>query len=466
MALMPGIASAEVMALLDARCANEVRNQDIEAWRERLIGWREVDDAWLVGAGRLSNLPSAAKLSWLLVRDPYDPAARSLGLSIRGQKSAAKEMVLELPEDRICARLLRDPFESITAEPSSLKSASPPRSNLIFDGSGTKLFTRGAGKEIIAFPIPNSPSAGAGKPKHYFSRKGRYMESVGRFGRAIAGITGSDGLIEIEYLRRPGHFPPAGYYACLGEETRFATVSDGKLRPCFSLSVEETQVLAIDGTDSLFRVRAEQQASKVGGKYEVGPARVEGYDVWGAAYRIASEVLAIAPVGSRVAYVGRRLPGKEWSIGSIALDASYAELPFAGAPAGAFFGAGGPLSMGRFGLVAVGQDSQHWWVLSAEGTSAVELPNGWEAIGVSRFSGEKTTRRSPALVALGQDKRTVSLVGKDSWETLFRARSAIKHITVSGTAPYVAYLNVDGEIVVYGIAQRAALCRFTGVDAV
>jgi len=465
MALMPGIASAEVITLLDARCANEVRNQDIEAWRERSIGLQDLDDVWLVGAARLASLPEARELSWLLARDLYDPAARRLGLSIRGHKSAAKDMVLDLPEDRISARLLRDPFESITAEPRLLKPAQAPRSNLVFDAGGTKLFARGALKEIIAFPIPNSPSAGTGKPKHYLSRKGRYIDSVGRLGRAIAGITGWGRLIEIEYLRKPGHFPPAGYYACLGEQTSFATVSDGRLRPCFALSTEETQLLAIDGTDSLFRVRAEHQASRVGGKYEVGPARVDDQYVWGAAYKIASDVLAIAPVGSRIAYVGRRLPDREWSIGSIALDASHFELPFSGDPVGAFFGLGGSLAMGQLGLVAIGQDAQHWWILSANGTSAIELPNGWEAIGVTRFSGERTFRRAPALVALGQDGRTVSLVGKDSWETAFRTRAPIRHITVSGTVPCIAYSTAEAELVVYSITHRAALCRFTGVDA-
>jgi len=303
----------------------------------------------------------------------------------------------------------------MSAEPRLFKSAHALRSNLVFDGSGTKLFGRGTGKEIVAFPIPNSPSAVTGKPKHYFSRKGRYIDSIGRFGRAIAGVTGWDRLIEIEYLRKPGHFPPAGYYCCLGEQTSFATASDGRLRPCFSLSSEETQVLAIDGTDSLFRVRAELSAkSLVGIKYEVGPARVDGKDVWGAAYKIASDVLAIAPVGGRVAYVGRRLPGGEWTIGSVGLDSCHAELPFSEDPVGAFFGRGGPLSMWRYGLVAVGQDVQHWWVLSAQGTVPIELPNGWEAVGVARFSGERTAGRGPALVALGQNNRTVSLLGKDS----------------------------------------------------
>jgi hypothetical protein len=465
MTLLPGVESAEVMTLLDARCAEEARDRDIEAWRERLIDWRDLDDVWLIGAARLANLPAARELSWLLVRDAYDPRARSLGLSIRGSKSVVRQMALDLPDDRICARLLRDPFESTTAAPRLLKSAHAPRSNLVFDGSGTKLFARGTGKEIIAFPIPNSPAAGTGNPRHYFSRKGRFIDSVGRLGRGIAGITGCDRLVEIEYLRGPGHFPPAGYYACLGEQTSFATVSDGRLRPSFSFSSDETHVLAIDGTDSLFRLRAEQQASRVGAKFQVGPARVDGKDVWGAAYKVASDVLAVTPVGSRIAYVGRRHPGREWIIGSIALDASYAELPFSGDPVGAFFGAGGPLAMGRFGLVAVGQDAQHWWILSANGTSAIELPNGWEAIGLARFSVDKAARRGPAVVALGQDDRTVSLVGKESWETAFRARAPIRHITVSGAAPYIAYLTADAELVVYSITHRAALCRFTGVDA-
>ena len=122
--------------------------------------------------------------------------------------------------------------------------------------------------------------------------------------------------------------------------------------------------------------------------------------------------------------------------------------------------------MGRFGLVAVGQDAQHWWILSANGTSAIELPNGWEAIGLARFSVDKAARRGPAVVALGQDDRTVSLVGKESWETAFRARAPIRHITVSGAAPYIAYLTADAELVVYSITHRAALCRFTGVAAV
>src|SRR5262249_48889167 len=181
MRVMPGVSNAEVMTLLGARCVEEASDLDFDEWRERLADWQELDDVWLVGAARLSNLPAARELSWLLGRGIYEPAARALGISIRGQTSGAREMVLELPEDRVCARLLRDPFESATAEPVSVKRADSPRSNLLFDGGGTKLFARGTGKEVVAFPIPNSPRAGTGYPKHYLSRKGRFIDSIGRF---------------------------------------------------------------------------------------------------------------------------------------------------------------------------------------------------------------------------------------------------------------------------------------------
>jgi len=71
---------------------------------------------------------------------------------------------------------------------------------------------------------------------------------------------------------------------------------------------------------------------------------------------------------------------------------------------------------------------------------------------------------SPGLVVLEDDKRTISLLGRNWSHVLPRAASEIEHVSVSPAAPHIAYSTVQGEVVVYSVEHEALLLNLAPVD--
>ncbi len=160
---------ASVLRLLQARTPHEASDAQISAWHLRFQARREVDDVWFVGPSRLASVRGMRGAAFLQVWDVLDPEARRVAIRIRrgpvpGNPAALPTVTLELPEQAVCARLLRDPFSVAAAAPDRLASRLVPASDLLFSSNGSKLFARAAGGGVVAFPVPNSPRSPAGAP--------------------------------------------------------------------------------------------------------------------------------------------------------------------------------------------------------------------------------------------------------------------------------------------------------------
>lgn len=451
--IFPGVSTAEVMHLLDARDAREASQDDISAWRAKVADWRELDDLWLIGGARLAKFEAHRGLSRVTVEDVFEPENHRLQLTVQGLSQAPRSILLELPEGRACSRLLRDPFEEATAAPQLVKDSLTPASNLVFASNGGYLFARSANGDIISFQVPNSPRASVGKPKLFRPRDGKTVAAIGRMGKAQALITAHENLVSFQYVNKRSAVIEEGKYKSIYEKIDFAPPDpDSLLQPCYRLLLEpyrKSEVLAVDARGSLFHLRQSNNSEK----------REPG--VVGSAWLVASQVLAVAPVYSRIVYIGCDNVKSKWRIVSMNDDTFYLDLPFSETPAKAFFGYGAMLTHQTFGFLAVEKDPYTWVIIGAQGESYHPRPEGTRVVGVSFITPQESRRKiEPALLLLEEDRRTLTLRGITQSQRFHTAPAPIRHIATNATTPSVAYSTIEGEVVVYSMLAKTRLCNF------
>ena len=438
---------SNIESLLAARSHSEVSDEQITAWEKQLSSWSGFDDVWLIGGKRLSGIQTAKRSSRLYVEDVLDPDKRELKLSSSSASGQLCQVVFELPNNETSTRILRDPFSAAVPEIQKAPGSTYTGSALLFDMTGTKLFTRTAKWGVTAFDIPNSPRAGFGPPKPYHTRAWRSVCAVGRVGRAIALISPEDRFVHLEYCRQGQTKLPPGNYTGYNSQTFFASCADdGPLMPFFALP-RKGEAAALDGAGSLFRFSPLKGEAK-----SIGSKRVSG-----TVHLMATDVLAVNMLGAQLVYVGNEWPDNQFRIVSIGTNTSRKQ-PLEGRALRAFIGAPSTLSHPAFGVIALEQTRFEWLVMSVSGQTVLVKPSGAKVIGVLV---DEQTGAEPGLLALEDDQQTVTLNGRNWRKEILRAHARIEHITVCQRWPLIAYSTVDGEIIIYSVRHGWGFCRYS-----
>jgi hypothetical protein len=459
--LFQEVNETNLLRLLQARTPHEATDAQIAAWNARLHGWKELDDFWIVGPPRLSGVPSTRGASLLQVWDVLDPDARRVAVRVRRGTPTGfhtpSEISLELPDNTVCARLLRDPFSVGAPAPHRLEPRLAPASDLLFAASPSKLFARAAGGGVAGYPVPNSPRAEAGAPRLYDPWPGRTADAVGFAGKQIVlAACQADGSIALHYAHKRGEGSPGGVYApgpsaAIGDEPFRPGEPEAPLLP-FVRTGGHSYLLDAAGT--LFRLSDPPGRSFA---------------------RVASRVSAIAAVAAHLVLVEAASPagparlailtGMGTGMGTAGTGgtepaaapalATAHPLPDAADGAPAFFGFGGRVAHPEHGLVAVGNRDGSWSVLSLRGHLLLSPFAGTRVMGVAA----DPQRHEPGLVIVEEDGRTLALAGLSWTRRLPPASAEIRHAAASSTAPYVAWTTIHGEVVVYSLAHDAVLFR-------
>lgn len=436
--------ASTVSALLTARSNCEVSDREITEWEKQLESLSGLDDVWLIGGKRLSKIQTERRLSRLYVEDSLEPDKRQLELTCTGASGSSSTITLELPKETISTRLLRDPFQIAVAKIQKTTESTHTGSGLLFDMTGTKLYTRSAEWGVTAFNVPNSPRAGTSHPRKYRSRHWQPISAVGRVGRGIGLILPDDRVVHLEYCRQGSTTLPAGAYAGYNRNVFFVpSPVDGPLTQCFSLPWQ-SEVGAIDGANSLFRLAPLKGSLKFSGTTPLV----------GALQLIATDVLAVSIVNSRLVYVGREWPENEFRIVAAGSEISRRTL-LTETALRAFFGPSSNRSHPEFGLLALEQTDLQWIVISDKGQKVHVKPGGAKVFGVTVGRAGR-----PGLLTVEEDRHTVTLEGRDWRQEIFRAPAPIEHAVQCQRSADIAYSTVDGEIVVYSVRHRADLCRY------
>ncbi|HEX7181677.1 MAG TPA: hypothetical protein VF756_07530 [Thermoanaerobaculia bacterium] len=495
--LFPEVTESGVLRLLQSRTPHEASDAQIGAWRARLQGWKESDDVWMVGPPRLGALPAARGAAVLQIWDVLDPEARKVAVRVRRSPGTPQnEVSLELPDDSVCARLLRDPFVAAASPLRRLDRGLIPSSNLLFAGNGSKLFARAAGGGVVAFSLPHSPRAEMGPP--LACDPGAFPVAAGLAGKQVAVVTAgplspigasptvetprgaspspevpavSRGFLEMNDAAAGGDAPrgvstvgrissgPKGdvilhtfhkrggrgpTVALPGlDEHRFHGGHGAEPTPLRPLLTAGGHEFLVDAAGGLFRLT------------EAGPHR--------GLQRVAARVSAVAAVSARLAFVEPAAAGSPARIAVVGGGGPAISVVLDGPGDRAFFGYGGKLAHPEHGLVAVEHPRRMWEILSNHRSQGSTFLTPFETTQVVGVAWEPQ-RHEAGLVLLEEDWRTLLIAGRNWTRKLLTAPAEIEHVAVSSALPRIAYSTVSGEIAVCSLDREAPLFRLLPED--
>ena len=309
----------DVIRLLGLRSALEATTSHCEVWSARVDDLTRRDDVWIVGGVRLTRLPAGLSGSFVEVRDPCETDDRRIDVAIWKRRSVQRGVRLELPDDRSCTRLIRDPFGSAVGPTRDISSKAVPSSNIVFDSTGIKLLSRGQWGELIAYPVPNSPRGGVGSPKTFGHQYAGKIVAAGRAHRANLMASLHDGKISLSSTRRC-HAAPPGFYAI--QDITSQLVDTGALglivvpRPVQS---ERSQPLVHLPSGQLLLLCPDVRITD--NQILSGTARI-----------VAEQTLAIAALHTHVVYVGRERLDEPYRIVTAGTSITRDIVPFDAEP--------------------------------------------------------------------------------------------------------------------------------------
>lgn len=453
---------------LKAVNAAPVTEARLAAWREALELGPASDDVWLVGGPRLSRLPGSERLSRVVVDDVLAPGTRRLSVEVRPASRPSRQVVLELPPEPQCVRLLRDPFETATAAPVvSDPDVSAVRA-LRFSADGQRLLLAHEDGSVAAQALPQSPRATTPKPRRFFPVRDETLAAVGwrRDGGLIA-VT-----LRERTLRVYGSLK--GYR---GGRAVVFPIPDGVEAPRLRRRVDQSPLLAMsqkhNGREIVLLLDAEGRLYRLDGSEPRERAVLP----------VAQGVTALAERRGALYYVCHHAPPPVLS----AADAP--PVPEVGAalrlgcwspraswlrPMEAFFGDGAAFfgherEASEVGPIAARLRPGEWRVwqsIRAGQESVLSRMTGVflevEGQVVGLAPGLVGTSVKPRLVALEPDARTFSLV-YDSHaprtEPLVTAPARVVSACVSHAQPMLAWLTAAGEVGVWSFQFRALVFR-------
>lgn len=455
-ALFPSVTAESALRLIGGRTALPTGEDALRAWstRARKSGW---EDVWIVGRSALPRLPGAMWTpATIEAHDVLDPERRAVRVVVSLPSSPARELDLDLPEERACARLLRDPFLRAQAAPARATADLVISSNLIFAANGHKLFARGRGGEIVAYPVPSDPARTPGRPKRYFPKSQGVAAAVGWINRGLVMLIADESELrfertsgkQIESVQRPIALPASLGFAV-------PTLNDPLAPLVFPSFSPYVLALALDAKRSLHELSSAFEPS---------------------ISRVVSEVAGIAVVRQQIAMVARGImpgatiararldPGDDaisrsphrWLllvVGPPGRPSSLVALPGEGTFETVF---GFTENASAAVLVAVQQREAGWTIHGAADPITLYPPSGTRVVGVYQGRGDSNRE----LLVLESDRRTISLLGQSTSRSLPRASAEIVQVAQSTSHPMLAYLTVTGKIVIHSLLYDPPLARY------
>jgi hypothetical protein len=453
--LFDGVTQSSVLALLRARGPHETSDGDLDDWIERVGTTKAIDDLWLVGAPRLSEVCTARSRSFASIADVLDPGPRRVHATILRQRTQAKELELELPPERMSIRLLRDPFEVERPAPVPKVERTPGEPlAFVFSPGGRRLFVRSAAG-VVGYGVPNSPRGTAGTPRTLLAM-GDHVLAAGSQRRSFYLITTN------------GERITARAYSKQGRQQTEWHANDTTLPFPIWRPKERSKLGACLSTNAWGRTAAQRDRSSVGYLFldelgrlflfrtqpipnlEIIASGVTGFspDRSGGTIVAVNRESSLEDTADRRRYLGRLTAKME-------LDPATDEIGGEGSLT-AHFGWSPWERRLTFGLVALERDPGHWNVSFSAALDRIVAPEHGRVFGVGLI---KRMHWIPGLLVIEQDGRRISLVTKDSTERLHTSPHPIKRAIGCVGRPTFAYLDDQGDITVAAIEGGTTLLK-------
>jgi hypothetical protein len=174
-----GINKASLQGLFHSRSPRPVETGDLDRWLAAPhVG--SASERWLVAAEDLRLAALRASTSALLVAEIPELGARRVHVTVcPAGPSRQRTVVLDLPPERECVRLLRDPF-GLAVSP---RRAGPPGvdidAGMVFSEDARRLYLRGRMGELITVLVPNSARMPVPPPAVFSPPAGQTVVAAG-----------------------------------------------------------------------------------------------------------------------------------------------------------------------------------------------------------------------------------------------------------------------------------------------
>lgn len=436
--LLPALSEASIRRLLAMRSSAPATAGLFSGWSTRLgDATAPRQELWLIG-GRRAVALAGPRTSSVRLSEALEPGPAQLEAVVVKPQAAPRSVALPLPDEPTQVRLLRDPFTTAVAAPQRTSSEFAPASNLVFSATGNKLFARSRDGALIAYPIPNSPQAGVGKPRHLRPRQPGVIVAVGRTRKLNLALL---------------HYAETGSLNLDGLGSSHARIPTGPLLNCGGLPLSEDPDPPLQPLLGLWSNSEPELFALVQGLL-LRITRTHSYQ--NSAHRHDSGVQLLAPAGDGLTYVKRS--DDQWVKTSRTWEGTETRIVRAHAGRRVLGGCGGSFSQSAWGLCGLEMSDPYWSVESGEAIWQIYPPAGTQVIGVT---GPMKYGDSPAVVVLEADRVTINVLGLNWAHRLPPASSEIEHVTISSVASHIAYATVRGEVVVYSLAHTSVLFRLT-----
>jgi hypothetical protein len=441
-AFLHGSGKSEMIELLRARTSANVSDSSLNDWMERSLEMSRPEEIWLVGGQRLHQISPHHVVSRVKVEDVLEPEVRQVSVEIQRPKGRPRRVLLDLPGDGACARLLRDPYQ-IRVGVSRKLSPAATASGLIFAHGGRNLFTTTADGTLMSFPVPRAPFDAAGDAKqHALGNIGRIV-AANRVRRSTTVVSLAEISLRISYVGKKSYPPPGHYFLRHDQFVWPREDHQGLLFPCVRSPVSKSEkscLFVLDGSGNLFRLAtvADEQV-----------ALLEESGV------LALTSLAGIPAYLRMDKVKRTVEYTYAGLGRYRTAVSRDSDPVEKA----FFGFGAE-TQPLFCLLAIQKGPFNWLVVSGENRSKeIRTDQGQEIVGVIQ-----EPPYAEALISLRENRHVITLKAHNWERTLFESQDSIAHLTVCQSRPWIAYLTTKGDITVYSLTLACSLCRYFARD--
>ena len=441
-AFLHGSGKSELMELLRARTSANVSDSSLNDWMERSLEISRPEEIWLVGGQRLHQISPHHVVSRVKVEDVLEPGVRQVAVEIQRPKGRPRRVLLDLPGDGACARLLRDPYQ-IRVGVSRKLSPAATASGLLFAHGGRHLFTTTPDGTLISFPVPRAPFDAAGDAKqHALGNIGRIV-AANRVRRSTTVVSLEEISLRISYVGKKSYPPPGHYFLRHDQFVWPREDHQGLLFPCVRSPVSKSEkscLFVLDGSGNLFRLAT------------VGDEQVALLEESGV---LALTSLAGIPAYLRMDKVKRTVEYTYAGLGRYRTAVSRDSDPVEKA----FFGFGAD-TQPLFCLLAIQKGPFNWLVVSGENRSKeIRTDQGQEIVGVIQ-----EPRYAEALISLRENRHVVTLKAHNWERTLFESQDSIAHLTVCQSRPWIAYLTTKGDVTVHSLTLACSLCRYFARD--
>jgi hypothetical protein len=444
--LLEGVTVDSVRTLLTGRTVQPAGDAVLSRWQAFLHEAEPTKDreTWVIGGEEAVAAASRLAASTLHVMDTLEPQARRIEVDVRARSRAARSVSLELPAPRLVTRLLRDPFGSTAPSVSEIRKSRVPTSNLVFAASGVKVFAR-TSEAIYAYPVPNSPRGGIGKPKPVQGTWSTNVAAVGRHHRNALVLRAEEPTRTLHLSSGNKGSAVVGHFT-----TEEAVHAPWKPEPTDPL--RPILVLQATNVPTIFFQDSRNRMFQLGGEEQRSPRL------------LARGVLAAVQTAGGVAFVAKEVC-KTWHpeapdgcslvlASPSGIRATPIREPVEARLSGSF---GSDLPV----WTAVRLENEEWALSEKGELELIAVPVGSRVIAICR----RPLKLERGILFLEPDARTFRLVGSFFDEKVLSAGDAVVEAAVDDGAKTLAFVTTTGELVVYSLQDRAILARFEPRDS-